>query len=179
MAVSETYKNDSINTLECWYSMVRYTTGNITAYILAHSKHKWKWLKYKLKAYWQILNRLTLYICLHVNYLNKILFKPSVQHGPFFTPSLTSSKFACVPSVPLHGSETWAPSAPDLQRLHQNNRDLRHQTQRLSPNRLSVCTAVDTEGGMGIWDGIDTLHVWPHISTRSWVWMFHAQISDK
>ena len=29
---------------------------------------------------------------------------------------------ACVRSAMLHGSETWAPSAPDLQRLRRNDR---------------------------------------------------------
>ena len=29
---------------------------------------------------------------------------------------------ACVRSALLHGSETWAPTAPDLQRLHRNDR---------------------------------------------------------
>ena len=31
---------------------------------------------------------------------------------------------ACVRSALLHGSETWAPTAPDLQRLRQNNRSM-------------------------------------------------------
>ena len=29
---------------------------------------------------------------------------------------------ACICSVVLHGSETWAPTAPDLQRLHRNEK---------------------------------------------------------
>ena len=31
---------------------------------------------------------------------------------------------ACVRSALLHGSETWAPTAPDLQRLHRNDRSM-------------------------------------------------------
>ena len=31
---------------------------------------------------------------------------------------------ACVHSALLHGSETWAPTAPDLQRLHRNDRSM-------------------------------------------------------
>ena len=33
---------------------------------------------------------------------------------------------ACISSALLYGSETWAPTAPDLQRLHRNDRAMIH-----------------------------------------------------
>ena len=55
---------------------------------------------------------------------------------------------ACVRCGLLHGSETWAPSSPDLQHLHQNNRVMGPQQ---SP-KLESCKAGDTGGD-------DRLHI--------------------
>ena len=40
----------------------------------------------------------------------------------------------CIPSALLHGSETWAPTAPDLQRLHRNDRAMIRWICDVKPN---------------------------------------------